>query len=117
MMEALELNQNETGHRSSMSADEMEDALGTDREAALADMRYSYIEQIWRRMRSSNPARPASSCGRVQIDRMLTHKVLWPSRSSWCIMLLVFWLTFGVIGAAAAATCLARGHRPGDQPG
>ena len=24
----------------------MEDALGTDREAALADMRYSYIEEL-----------------------------------------------------------------------
>ena len=75
----------------------MEMSLGTDREAALADMRYSFIEQVCadtvkkcheskERMRS------------VAIDRVLTGKYT-AIPIFICAMLLIFYLTFDVIGA------------------
>lgn len=44
-IEALHLNQNELETLVHITT-EMEQALGTDREAALADMRYTYIEKL-----------------------------------------------------------------------
>ena len=48
--------------------------------------------------RFTNPAIPPNSCGQVQIDRILTHKV-FAIPIFLGIMLLVFWLTFGVVGS------------------
>ena len=52
---------------------------------------------------------PRACCAAVKIDRILTHGrfTAIPDRSS-RIMALVFWLTFGVIGARPAATCWPR---------
>ena len=75
---------------------EMELESGLDREAALADMRYQYIEGLCGECVSK--ARESREYRRsVNIDSVLTHKAgAIPAFLG--IMLLVFWLTFGVIG-------------------
>lgn len=76
---------------------EMEDALGTDREAAIADMRYSFIENLVRacvikRAESREQARS------VALDRVLTNNVL-AIPIFVAIMCGVFWFTFGPVGS------------------
>ncbi len=92
----LGLNQNEIETLEHITS-EMETALGTDREAALADMRYTYIERLAGRAvhRGGDTVEQERS---VRIDSVLTHPVL-AIPIFLCIMGLVFWLTFGVIGA------------------
>lgn len=75
---------------------EMETELRTDREAALADMRYSYIgslcsQVVIKRGESKEHARS------VKIDRWLTNKYL-AIPIFLCIMAIIFYLTFGPIG-------------------
>ena len=74
----------------------MEDALQTDREAALADMRYSYIEEL---VADCVVKRHASSAQvrSEKIDGLLTHKYLGIPIFI-LIMLCIFYLTFGPIG-------------------
>ena len=95
MMDKLEINQNEREIVQHV-VDEMEAALGTDREAALADMRYSYIEQVCADA-VHKPQETVEQQRSVKIDRILTHKV-FAIPIFLGIMLLVFWLTFGVVG-------------------
>lgn len=93
---ALGIHQNDI-HLIDHLVSDMEEALGTDREAALADMRYSYIETLCRDcvIRRSETREQLRS---EKIDRILTHRVFGiPIFIG--IMLLVFWLTFSVIGA------------------
>ena len=75
---------------------EMETEVGTDREAALADMRYQFIEDVCRdcvtKAKESREFRRS-----VRFDSVLTHRI-WALPAFLGIMLLVFWLTFGVIG-------------------
>lgn len=74
----------------------MEDALGTDREAALADMRYSYIEELV----EDCVIKHHDSTAQIRsekIDRWLTHKYLGIPIFI-IIMLCIFYLTFGPIG-------------------
>lgn len=76
---------------------DMEDALKTDREAALADMRYCYIEQICAdavvRKQETNEQQRSE-----KIDKVLTHKYFGiPIFLG--IMFFIFWMTFNVIGA------------------
>lgn len=76
---------------------EMEDELGTDRKAAVADMRYTYIENVVNR----SVIRPKVDRSRertLKMDRILTHKYL-AIPVFLGIMGLIFWLTFGVIGS------------------
>ena len=77
--------------------DDMEKALDTDREAALADMRYTYIEQLC----SETVHKAGETLAQTRshnIDKYLTNKYL--SIPIFIItMSLVFWLTFNVIGA------------------
>ena len=79
------------------SVKEMETELGTDREAALADMRYSFIEKLCAEtvVKSGESREHARS---VAIDRILTGKYL-AIPLFLAIMFLIFWLTFGVIGS------------------
>lgn len=79
----------------------MEDALGTDREAALADMRYTYIEELVKDcvIKHHNSMAQMRS---EKIDRFLTHKYLGiPIFIG--IMLCIFYLTFGPIGGTLQA--------------
>ena len=77
---------------------EMERDSGLDRNAALADMRYTFIERVCAqaviKCKESKEHRRS-----VQMDSILTNKYL-ASPVFLLIMMLVFWLTFGVIGSA-----------------
>lgn len=77
--------------------DEMESALGTDREAALADMRYSYIEQLVAKA-VVKPAQSKEQLRSLRIDRVLTHRI-FAIPIFLCIMFTVFFLTFGTLGS------------------
>lgn len=95
-MKELAITENQS-HIISHVVEDMEKALNTDREAALADMRYTYIEKICRDtvVKKQETKEQLRS---EKIDRILTHKYLGiPIFFS--TMLLVFWMTFGVIGA------------------
>ena len=74
----------------------MEEHLGTDREAALADMRYSYIEKVCSQcvIKKQETKEQQRS---EKIDRLLTHRIL-AIPIFLLIMLTVFWLTFSVLG-------------------
>lgn len=77
--------------------DDMESRLGTDREAALADMRYSFIQQLCEKTVVKKQETNEHNRS-VKIDEILTHKYFaLPVFIG--IMALVFWLTFGVVGA------------------
>ena len=92
----LELNQNEL-ELIDHSILEMETECGLDRNAALADMRYSFIGKVCTRT-VVRPKESREYQRSVRIDRVLTNKYLsLPLFLS--IMLTVFWLTFNVIGA------------------
>lgn len=95
-VKALRLNQNEIETLEHITR-EMENALGTDREAALADMRYQFIEQVSAKT-VHKPRETKEQERSVAIDRILTHKY-FAIPIFLCIMGVVFWLTFGVIGA------------------
>lgn len=76
----------------------MENGLQTDREAALADMRYSYIEDICK----DCVCKVQETMGQQRsekIDRWLTHKYLGIPIFI-LIMILIFYLTFAVFGGA-----------------
>jgi len=76
---------------------EMENNLGTDKEASIVDMRYSFIEDLCRtyiQKGSENKERQRS----VKIDRLLTHKI-WAIPIFLGIMAFIFWLTFGILGS------------------
>lgn len=77
--------------------DDMEFHLNTDREAAMADMRYAFIENI------------CDSCVKkagyskehlrsIKIDNVLTHKY-FAIPIFLGFMMIIFWLTFNVIGS------------------
>ena len=92
----LELNENEL-EMMEHSITEMESERGLDRNAALADMRYSFIEQVCadtvKKCHESKERRRS-----VAIDRVLTGKYT-AIPIFICAMLLIFYLTFDVIGA------------------
>lgn len=76
--------------------EELENALGTDKEAALADMRYEYIESLCSKT-VHKPEHTEAQRRSVKIDQYLTHKYFaLPIFVG--IMGLTFWLTFDVIG-------------------
>ena len=93
---ALDLDENEKellGH----TIAELESETGLDREAALADMRFNFIERLCERT-VVRPGESREHKRSVAIDKILTGKyTALPCFIG--IMALVFWLTFGVIGA------------------
>lgn len=92
----LELNQNEL-EMIEHSVVEMETNHDMDRNAALADMRYTFIEKIC--ARSVVKCRESKEHLRsVKIDNILTNKFL-AIPIFLGIMFAIFWLTFSVIGA------------------
>lgn len=96
IIERLQLNENERDMMEH-SIREMETETGLDRNAALADMRYTFIEKICGetvvKCKESKEHRRS-----VHIDRILTDKYL-ALPVFLAIMLVIFWLTFGVVGA------------------
>ena len=101
----LELDQNELD-LIEHSITEMETERGMDRNAALADMRYAFIEQVCR----DTVVKPSQSAERVRsqrIDRVLTHRI-WALPIFLGVMLSIFYLTFNVVGASLS-NLLAKG--------
>jgi ferrous iron transport protein B len=93
--EQLELNQNELDIISRITV-EMEQELHTDRESAIADSRYAYIEQITEKT-VHHVAQTRGQERSVKVDKLFTNQYLGiPVFFS--IMTLIFWLTFGVFG-------------------
>jgi ferrous iron transport protein B len=95
MQEALKLSENEID-MIAHSVTEMETDLGIDREAALADMRYNFIEKLCQ----NNVVKTGKSKEHersILIDKLLTHKY-FAIPTFLLIMLTIFWLTFDVIG-------------------
>jgi len=94
--EKLELDQNEL-ELIEHSIIQMEEEHDMDRNAALADMRYDFIEKVC----AATVIKPQESkehLRSVRIDSILTHKVLsLPIFVG--VMFLIFYLTFNVIGA------------------
>ena len=96
MFKALDLDMGDI-HIIDHIVEQMEEELGTDREAALADMRYSYIEDLCAQCVVKHQE-TREQLRSEKIDQVLTSKYL-------CIpvflliMLVIFWLTFSVIGA------------------
>lgn len=95
MQQALHLHQDDLDIIEKI-VESMEDALGTDREAALADMRYSYIEELV----ADCVVKHHDSTAQIRsekIDHWLTHKYFGIPIFI-LIMLCIFYLTFGPIG-------------------
>lgn len=91
----LQLSQNEI-ELIEHSVIEMESESGLDRNAALADMRYVFIEGACAdSVKKSTESREHRRS--MKIDAILTHKYL-ALPLFLAIMLLIFWLTFNVIG-------------------
>lgn len=76
----------------------MEKELRTDRNAAMADMRYSFIEKVCKDCVVVKHEVSKQQKKSEQIDKILTHKYLGIPIFL-LIMLTIFWLTFNVIGA------------------
>jgi len=95
MLESLELNENEKEAIEHLVT-EMETYLNTDREAALADMRYQFIEGVCAKC-VVKPKETIEYRRSVGLDQVLTHKIM-AIPAFLGIMFIVFWLTFGVIG-------------------
>ncbi|HCJ40862.1 MAG TPA: ferrous iron transport protein B, partial [Ruminococcus sp.] len=96
VLKQLELDENEleaVGH----IVLQMEKERGLDRSAAIADMRFSFIQKVCR----ETVKKPRESIGHIRsrrIDKLLTGRFTAIPMFV-LIMGLVFWLTFGVIGA------------------
>ncbi len=79
-------------------AKDLEKNLGTYRDAALADMRYDFIGKVCREAVKKQREQTKEQARSVKIDAVLTHKYL-AIPIFLCIMFLVFYITFGPIGA------------------
>ena len=94
--DALELSQNEK-ELIEHTVIEMEHETGLDRNAALADMRYNFIEKVCGecvvKAKESREHRRS-----MQIDKVLTHRI-FAIPLFIAIMGLVFFLTFNLVGA------------------
>lgn len=76
---------------------EMEKELCLDRKALMADMRYTFIEGVCKKA-VFKPKESKQHTRSVKIDSVLTNKYL-AIPVFLGIMVLIFWLTFGVIGS------------------
>ena len=97
VIDALHLDQNELdGIEHAIT--QMEEESGRDRMSALADMRFSFIEGVCSQC-VVKPHESREHKRSVALDRILTGKYT-AIPAFIVIMGVVFWLTFGVIGAA-----------------
>lgn len=96
MQQQLKLDANEL-HILEHTVAQMQEESGTDREAALADMRYEFIEKLCAAAVTKRGVNQ-SFVRSEKIDRILTHK-FFALPVFLGIMLVIFWLTFNVIGS------------------
>ena len=95
MADTLGINQNEI-ELIEHSIVEMENECGLDRNAAIATMRYDFIEGICREC-VVKPHESKERLRSMKIDRIVTGKYL-ALPVFVLTMVLIFWLTFGVVG-------------------
>ena len=96
VMAALKLDQNEQETIEHIVA-QMEKESGLDRNAAIADMRFSFIGKVCGQT-VTHPRESRERLRSEKLDRFLTGKyTALPAFA--CIMLLIFYLTFNVVGA------------------
>ncbi len=96
MLDLLKLSENEID-MIEHSVHEMEGEVGLDREAALADMRYNFIERVCSLTVVKNNG-SKEHLRSIRIDNILTHKYFGiPIFIG--VMFLVFYLTFGLVGS------------------
>lgn len=96
VLNALQLSQNEQEMLEHIIV-QMEQERGLDRAASIADMRFSFIQKLC----DATVVKPRESREHERsrkIDRVLTGKYT-AIPAFVCIMALVFWLTFNVVGA------------------
>lgn len=96
ILEALHLDRNEQEMLEHIIA-QMETERGLDRSAAMADMRFAYINKVCNRA-VVKPKESKQHARSQRIDRFLTGKFT-AIPAFIVIMILVFYLTFNVIGA------------------
>lgn len=96
IIEKLQFSQNEF-EMMQHSIEEMETDHKMDRNAALADMRYTFIEKVCKDT-VKHPLESREHRRSERIDEVLTNKYL-AIPMFLVIMMAIFWLTFGVIGA------------------
>ena len=100
ILERLDLDENEQETLEHIIC-QMEKERGLDRAAAIADMRFSFIEKICKET-VVKPKESKEHARSAKIDKILTGKyTAIPTFIG--IMGLVFWLTFNVIGAGLSA--------------
>jgi ferrous iron transporter FeoB len=97
LLDQLELDEHEK-HTIEEAIQVMEHEAGTDRKSAIADMRYDFINNVVDPC-VEKPHTTLHQNRSTRIDRLLTHKYLGIPIFA-CVMALIFWLTFSVIGAA-----------------
>lgn len=97
MLNMLRLSENEKD-MVEHSVTEMENELGTDKLAALADMRYAFIEKLCADTVTKSGA-SREHLRSLKIDAVLTNKY-FAIPIFLLIMLLIFYLTFGLLGTA-----------------
>lgn len=96
VIEALKLSQNESETIEHILC-QMEEERGLDRSAAIADMRFSFIEELCKKT-VIKPHLSKEHIRSLLVDKVLTGK--WTALPSFLlIMSLVFWLTFSSVGA------------------
>ena len=76
---------------------DMEYHLGTDREAAMADMRYSFIEKLCAKIITKTQETTIEQERSLKLDQILTHRI-FAIPIFLCIMFIVFYFTFGPLG-------------------
>ena len=96
MLKALRLTENEVD-MVEHSVREMEHELDTDRKAAMADMRYQFIDKLCADFVVKG-GESKEHIRSIKIDNILTNKYL-AIPLFLMIMLLIFWLTFSVVGS------------------
>ena len=96
ILEQLNLEQNEKETLEHIIS-QMEHESGLDRAAAIADMRFQFINRICRET-VVKPKESKEHARSVKIDKILTGKYT-AIPAFICIMVVVFWLTFNVVGA------------------
>ncbi len=96
LLESLDLSENEID-MIEHSVTEMEREMDTDRKAAIADMRYTFIDKIVKDA-VVKPKESLQHARSVKIDRILTNKYL-AIPIFLCLMFLIFALTFGTVGS------------------
>lgn len=76
---------------------DMEHHMHTDREAAMADMRYAFVEGVCNEVVTKEIRTTIQHDRAIKIDKILTHRV-FAIPIFLCIMVFIFWLTFGSLG-------------------